>query len=132
MAELRVPGDGVPPIKAVYEQYFGPEVLVVDEVPDEWDVLTDLPLIMVSDDGGPSTWPVWAQVVIRSTIYANGKQTAKSLRRTATGVLLANVPNGMAIRKTGLGYTDGRDPDTGADLASFTVNATVRTEVITV
>ena len=127
-----MPGDGVPPIKAAYETFFGDAVLVVDEVPKDWDVATDAPLIVVTDDGGPTIWPVWSRVLIRSTVYADGKQTARKLRRTATGVLLAHVPFGMAIDKTGLGYTDGRDEDTGADMASFAVNATVRTEVITV
>lgn len=127
-----MPGDGVPPIKAVYETFFGPTVIVCDEVPDKWDVATDAPLLVVSDDSGPTLWPVWTEPLIRTTVYANGKQSAKDLRRTATGVLMANVPSGMHIAKTGIGYTDGRDPDTGADLASFTVTATVRTEVITV
>lgn len=132
MPDVLVPGDAVPPIKAVYATFFGPSVTVGDEVPKEWDVATDPPLIIVSDDTGPTLWPVWSEPLIRSTIYANGKQTAKDLRRTATGVLMANVPNGMHIAKTGIGYTEARDPDTGADLASFTVRATVRTEVITV
>ena len=130
--DIRVPGDAVPPIKAVYETYFGPTVIVADEVTEDFDVATSVPLIIVTDDGGPATWPIWADVLIRSTVYANGKQTARQLRRLATGVLMTHVPSGLFIAKTGLGYTDGRDPDTGADLASFAVNVTVRTEVITV
>lgn len=132
MPEIRVPGDAVPPIKAVYESFFGEAVIVADEVPAGWDVATAPPVIVVSDDSGPTLWPVWTEPLIRSTVYANGKQTARLLRRTATGALLAHVPSGMHIAKTGIGYTEGRDPDTGADLASFTVTATVRTEVITV
>lgn len=132
MPDVRVPGDAVPAIVAAYETFFGPAVTVGEEVPAEWDVATMPPLIIVSDDSGPTLWPVWTEPLIRSTVYANGKQTARLLRRTATGVLLAHVPFGMHIAKTGIGYTEGRDPDTGADLASFTVTATVRTEVITV
>lgn len=132
MVDVRVPGDAVPPIKAVYETFFGPSAIVADEVPAGWDVAADPPLLIVSDDSGPTLWPVWTEPLIRTTVYADGLQSARILRRKATGVLMANVPSGMHIAKTGIGYTNGRDPDTGADLASFTVTATVRTEVITV
>lgn len=132
MPDVRVPGDPCPPIKDVYAAAFGPSVRVADEVPGDWDVAAGVPLLVVNDDGGPTTWPIWSEPIVRVTAYANGKQTAKQLRARALGELMASVPSGMHVRKTGIGYTDARDPDTGADLASFTVTATVRTEVITV
>lgn len=132
MTDVRVPGDASPAVKAALAAFFGAAVRVVDEVPTGWDAAVDAPLMVVSDDGGPTIWPIWSEPLIRTTVYANGRQTAKDLRRTATGALFANVPAGMHIQRTGIGYTDARDPDTGADLASFTIGATVRTEVITV
>jgi hypothetical protein len=134
VADVRVPGDAVPPIKAVLEAWFGVRVRVVDEVPADWqpDAPGVVPLIVVHDDSGPTLWPVWTEPLIRCTVHADGLQTAKLLRREATGVVLAAQIQDMHIGKTGIGYVDGRDPDTGADLASFTVTATVRTEVITV
>lgn len=135
MTEIHVMGDAVPPIKAVFEQYMntGGLFIVADEVPEDWQAAPDAKtLITVADDGGPTLWPVWSEPLIRVTVHAYGKQTAKLWRAVALGVLMARVPSGMAIGKTGIGYTDGRDPDTGADMASFTVRATVRTQVITV
>lgn len=132
MTDVRVPGDAVPPIKAVLAAHFGERMIAADELPDDFDPAASVPVIVVSDDGGPTTWPIWTEPLIRCTVYANGKQTARLLRREAMGVLLGAVPFGMHIRKTGIGYTEARDPDTGADMASFTVNATVPTEVMTV
>ena len=136
MTTIRVPGDAVPPIQNRLRTFdWGaltpPEVR--DERPAVYDPATyGRPIITVQDDGGPSMWPVWSRVVIRCTVYANGLQTAKLYRRVATGAILAAVPSGLHVAKDGLGYTEARDPDTGADLASVTVTATVRTEVITV
>ncbi|WP_431231528.1 hypothetical protein ACQ856_18370 [Mycolicibacterium psychrotolerans] len=134
MADVRVVGDPVPPVQAFLEALHGASVRIVDEVPDDWVVDTDAPLIVVADDGGPITWPVLSDPLVRCTVYANGKQTAKQLRRVSMGALLGarDVIPGGHIRKSGVGYTDARDQDTGADMASFTVTATVRTEVITV
>lgn len=132
MATLRVPGDAIPAFKAVVAAHWGAAADVLDELPAEFDPATSTPVITVSDDGGPTTWPLWSKVVVRFTVYANGLQTAKLMRRRTTGAVLAAVPSGVHVAKDGLGYTEARDPDTGADMASFTVTATVRTEVITV
>lgn len=133
MPDVRVMGDAVPPIKARLAAFWGASVRIADEVPDDWSVDVDVPLIVVADDGGPTDWPVMSHPLVRCTVYANGKQTAKHYRRVSMGALLGSPVPGVAhIRRTGIGYTDARDPDTGADMASFTVPATVRTEVITV
>lgn len=141
MSDVRVMGDAVPPIQAaisaqaagIVSGLYGDTLRVADEVPGNWVVDTDPPLAVVQDDSGPTTWPVFTVATIRVTLYARGKQTAKELRRRTMGVLLAAVPVGLAhISHEGIGYTEARDTDTGADMASFTVAATVRTEVITV
>ena len=140
MTDIRVMGDAVPPVKArlvagaaSIVAGLAPSLRVADEVPKDWQVDVDPPLAVVSDDSGPTLWPVFTRATIRVTLFANGRQTAKELRRRALGVLLASVPDGLAhIDHEGIGYTDARDGDTGADMASFTVTAAVRTEVITV
>jgi len=136
MPDIRVPGDAVPAFKTALAAWFGARARIADTMPDPngpdpWAVEDGLPLITVADDSGPTLWPIWTEPLIRITVHANGMQTAKLLRREATGVVMAGVP-GLYIGKSGIGYVDGRDADTGADLASFTVTATVRTEVITV
>jgi hypothetical protein len=127
-------------VKAYLATHFDTAARIAEEMPDPngpdpWSHEDPAapPLITVQDDTGPTLWPVWSEPVIRITIHANGKQTAKNLRRRAMGAMLEKgaIPD-LFIAWNGIGYVDGRDPDTGADLASFTVTATVRTEVITV
>lgn len=139
MADLRIPGDAVPPMVAHLEAAFA--ILgarVAYEMPDPlgpapWHVDDGVPLIVVSDDSGATVWPIMSTPLVRITAYAKGKQTAKALRRRTMGVVMAGPVAGLAhIDKTGLGYLDTFDPNSGADMASFTVTATVRTEVITV
>lgn len=134
MPTVRVPGDPVPHVKAYLESFWGASVRIADEVPSNWVVDVDVPLIVVADDSGPTMWPVWSEPLVRCIVYANGKQTAKEFRRITMGALLGakGVIPGGHIHHSGIGYTDARDPDTGADMASFTVTATVRTEEITV
>lgn len=142
MTDIRVPGDAAAPIKARITDRaddvvadLGPTGLrVADEVPADWTVDTDPPLVVVADDAGPIMWPIWSVPRMRVTVYAFGKPLAKAIRQRLMGVLLERpVPAGLAhIAHDGIGYTDARDTETGADMASFTVEATVRTQVITV
>jgi hypothetical protein len=139
VASVRVQGDAVPAVKAVLVALFGAAVEVRDELDAGWNVLVPgtKPVIVVDDDGGPVTWPIWSRPIIRITCYANGKQTARLLRRKAMGGLMSNPPAGIYLptqspAAPGIGYTEARDQTTGADLASFTVTATVKTETVTV
>lgn len=131
-------GDAVPAVKAVLAAFFGAAVDVRDELAVGWNVQAEpTPAIVVDDDGGPVTWPIYAHTTLRVTTYAAGKQTARHLRRCAMGALMSNPPPGMYLPTQspaagGIGYTEARDPTTGADVASFTVAATVRTETVTV
>jgi hypothetical protein len=135
---VRAPGDPVPAIKTVLEAFFGAMADVRDELAADWNVLTrPKPVITVDDDGGPVTWPIYSKPIVRVTCYANGKQTARHLRRCAIGALLDSPPPGMYLpihspAAAGIGYTEARDPDTGADVASFTVTPTIKTETLTV
>jgi hypothetical protein len=132
-------GDAVPQVKAVIAALFGATVDVRDELDAGWNVLApgSKPTIVVDDDGGPVTWPIYAHTTLRITSFANGKQTARHLRRCAMGALLAARLPGVYLPKespaaAGIGYTEARDPLTGADVASFTVAATVQTQTVTV
>jgi hypothetical protein len=137
MADVRVPGDAVPPVKAKLAAHFGATMRIADEFPDPqgqepWTVDSPTPLLVVSDDSGPTMWPVWSEPLIRGTVYAKGLQTAKLLRRRAIGALFDGPVGDLYIDRNRIGYVDARDPNSGADMASFTVTATVRTEIITV
>jgi hypothetical protein len=57
------------------------------------------PTIVVDDDGGPVTWPIYAHTTLRITSFANGKQTARHLRRCAMGALLAARLPGVYLPK---------------------------------
>lgn len=138
MSTVLALGDAVPAIKAVLAAFFGAAADVRDELADDWNTLTaTVPVIVVDDDGGPVTWPIYSKPTIRVTVYANGKQTARHLRGTAMGALMANPPAGIYLptqspAAPGIGYTEARDPITGADVASFTVTPTVPTATVTV
>lgn len=137
MSDLRVLGDMVPAVKAVLETFWGAGARVADELPADWVLQTDAPVITVNDDGGPVMWPLWARPTLRVTVYAYGKQTAKQFRAKTLGELLAATIPGVylpagAPANAGIGYTEARDETTGADVASFTVTATVCTETVTV
>lgn len=133
MTAVRVLGDAIPKVKDRLGDTFGATADVADEIPAGWQALTaTVPLAVVDDDGGPVTWPVYGRPIVRVTIYANGKQTAKQIRGIALGAIMGAPIPGIALHSTGIGYTEARDNETGADLASFTVTATVPTEVITV
>lgn len=137
MSTVLALGDAVPAIKAVLAAFFGAAADVRDEIAADWNVLTaTVPVIVVDDDGGPVTWPIYSKPIIRVTAYANGKQTARQLRGKAVGVLMSNAPAGIYLPTQspgapGIGYTEARDPVTGADVASFTVTATVPTQTVT-
>ncbi len=110
---------------------FGGVVWVAAEEPSTdpaWQLLSDPPLITVHDDGGPTQWPVLRRSTIRVTAHARGLPTAKRVAARADALLHTTIPAGLAaVSRNGAGFVTARDSDTGADLASFTVTATVAT-----
>jgi hypothetical protein len=140
MTSIRALGDAIPAIKSRLADTWGTvwpapgaRVRIADEVPAGWFVVAGPPLITVTDDGGPVIWPVMGQPTIRITAYANGKQTAKHIRAVAMGAVMNTpIPGVGNLHSTGIGYTEARDDDTGADVASFTVRASVLTQVVTI
>src|SRR5690348_7580970 len=132
MTDIRALGNAIPLIKARLADTWGAAARIAEEIPAHWSVLNGGPLVVVSDDGGPVTWPVYAKPIIRVSCYANGKQTARHIRDVSMGALLNTpIPGVGNLHSTGIGYTDARDPDTGADVASFTVTSTVMTQIVT-
>lgn len=110
---------------------FGGVVLVAaEEAPTDpaWQLLSDPPMLTVHDDGGPTQWPVLRRPTIRVTAHARGLPTAKRVAARAESHLHSIIPAGLAaVSRNGAGFVTARDSDTGADLASFTVTATVAT-----
>ncbi|ALM17617.1 hypothetical protein [Mycobacteroides abscessus] len=101
----------------------------VEEVPQDWSLRIGPPLITVHDDGGPEQWPIKRDPTIRITVRARGADLADRVARRVHGYLHDNRPPGVAhiFRTGGSVFVTARDTDTGADMASFTVTAAVRT-----
>lgn len=128
------PGDPKPPVKAALLALFagdaGPRPRVAMDVPTDWDLKSGIPLVTVHDDGGPLQYPILSHHTIRVTVRANGNPLARSIANRASGNLHNHLPAGLEkVRLNGTALTEARDTDTGADLASFTVTATVRTAI---
>jgi len=107
---------------------FGGAVRVAsEEVPTNWSLRTDPPLLTVHDDGGPATYPIKRDPTIRLTARARGGPLAKQVVAYADGHVRANVgAAGLAnIRSGGSAFVVTRDTTTGADMASCTLPAAV-------
>lgn len=122
-----IPGNPAPIVKASLMTYLGSDARVVRDVPDLWKP-ADGPVVLVADDGGPLSWPIMSRIVVRITVFANGKDSARLLAGRCAGHLHDNTPSGLAnISRSGTSILEARDPQTGADMASFLITATVRT-----
>jgi hypothetical protein len=123
------PGDPAPLVKAALITYLGSGARVVRDVPNTYDQAA-APLVLVADDGGPMDWPIFSQNTIRVTVFAKGLSAARALAGRCLGFLHENPLEGIHIhrRRGSTALVEARDPKTGADMASFTVTATVRTQ----
>lgn len=140
---MREHADPIPMVTAALRGFFaepantalfgGVVRVVAEDHPDPndespWSLLSDPPLLIVHDDGGPTQWPVLRRPTIRITAYGRGKPTAKRVTARADGHLHDNLPPGLAyLSRNGSGFVLARDKDTGADMASFTTTAVVAT-----
>lgn len=124
---MRIPGSPAPLVKADLVAFLTTTARVVRDVPDKWTP-TDGPLVLVADDGGPLDWPIMSRNTVRITVFAEGKDPARTIALRCAGHLHDNVPAGIAhISRSGTSILEARDPQTGADMASFLVTAAVRT-----
>lgn len=122
----RVAADVLPAIREWLDaQLAGADVDM--SVPEDWTV-SDGPLLIVADDGGPVTWPIKSQHTIRCTGWAAGRSKARQITAAALGLLGDGRPDGVAHASPNMGgIIDARDPRTGAYLASGLVIIQART-----
>jgi hypothetical protein len=115
--------------------------LLADEIPEpriathkwplDWSLDDGRPLVLIADDGGGVDWPVKSDHTIRITVGSDDVPTSRRIARKCLGRILAIVPEGLAaIRKNGTALTEAQHTQTGADIASGTVTAVIRTEII--
>lgn len=122
----RVLVDLLEPLLAIAE----PTATVGVGVPRGWTV-TSSPHVQISWDGTPrEDWPIAAYCTVRVVVHAASTTEAKRIAREVHG-LLADHDGYAPISRidTLTGVFPATDSDTGAELASFTVRATVRTAV---
>lgn len=98
-------------------------------VPGDWRKDVSVPHLQVAWDATTLDHPVLAHATIRVTAWHHQPTAAKALADTAMGRVLAHVGHGLirAVRPL-TGLLPAYDHDTRAELASFTVRATVRAQ----
>lgn len=121
------PGSPAPLVKNALVSFLGVRARVVRDVPNTWKP-ADGAIVLVADDGGPLQWPVLSKNIVRITVLGNGMDPVRELAEDCMGHIFEDIPTGLShIKRDGTTILEARDPKTGADMASFTVTATVRT-----
>lgn len=131
----RVPQTPGPYVRAALRTFLATQPLpdgvtafqVASSVPKDWSVDSGVVLIVVADDGGPVDWPVKSSHTVRLVVRAKGEPLADPIASVCAGHILDTLPEGLAYMSKRATFTKARDTKTGADMASFTVTATVRT-----
>ncbi|WP_336793014.1 hypothetical protein [Gordonia malaquae] len=127
---IRQPADPAQTIKdwlAVELPKIWPQVRVVLELPDDWELGAD-PVLVVADDAGPVVWPILTAHTIRIYSMTTGRDT--EYVRRALGLLLSQKVPGIASILPGTSVIEARDKRTRGDLASATVRVRARTVVV--
>lgn len=108
-----------------------PTATVTVGVPTDWTPASP-PHLEVAWDGTPNmTHPVVAHATIRVVVRAKLTTDAKRIAALAQGLLLAHDgSDGISVIRPLTGILPARDPLTEAELASFTVRASVRSTPI--
>lgn len=128
-----------PDVEALVQDYLAAEMATVEPavevsvgVPAGWKKGSPTH-VQVASDGIPRLeHPVLAHATVRLVARASSTGEAKRIAGIALGLLAAH-PGGGGIASTApfTGPLPGRDPDTGAELASATARVTVRSVPIT-
>lgn len=131
----RVQGEPVDAVKASLAALLADEDpvprIATHKWPKDWTLDERRPLVLVADDSGPVDWPVKSSHTIRITVGSDDVPTSRRIARRCLGHILDNLPEGLAhIRGNGTALTEAQHSQTGADLASGTVTAVIRTEDI--
>lgn len=129
------PQDAVKPIKTFLIGQFATAgapfdtVRVAQNLQPDW-TSAGAPQLVVSDDGGPTEWPVVTNPTIRVTVYSGGRDLSRQIAARAVGLLLCTPIPGIAQILPGVSIFDTRDRALGAEVASFTVRTRVRTVAV--
>lgn len=108
-----------------------PDVSVGVGIPTDWTVEHD-PHLQVSCDGTPTLdHPIVAHSTVRIVAWAATTSRAKELANLAHGLIVAHdgAPPVAGV-STLTGLLPARDPETRAELASFTVRISIRSTPI--
>lgn len=96
-------------------------------VPDDWTATSPSHLQIGWDGTVVRAHRLTARALIRVTAWASSTSTAKALALDAEARLCAHDGAGViSMIRSATGVLPARDPDTGAELATFTVSMTVR------
>lgn len=131
----RVQGEPVDAVRAALATHLAGEDplprIATHKWPKDWSLDDGRPLVLIADDGGPVDWPVKSDHTIRITVGWDDIPQVRRIARKCLGHILDSVPAGLAaVRKNGTALTEAQHSQTGADLASGTVTAVIRTEII--
>lgn len=85
------------------------------------------PAVVVFDDSGPLDWPVSSNHQIRVTVWSNSRTRSRAIAKQCLGWLLCMKVPGITHISPGSNLIDDLDPQNLGTMASFTVNAKVRT-----
>jgi hypothetical protein len=101
-------------------------------VPSTWLPKTSAPFVQVASDGTSSNdFPIKAEFTMRITAWAKTPTIAKALASLCEGLLLSFEGSRKMPRVLpGTSVIGTRDPDSKAELASITVQATFRYQVL--
>lgn len=98
-------------------------------VPDDWSPDGSDPFVKVSTDGTPLMgWPIVGWPTVRVVVFSAHPGVSDDIARLVQGCLCAHQGgDGITHYAPLSGPLGDRDPASGAELAAFTVRATVRT-----
>lgn len=99
-------------------------------LPEDWASYDGPPLLVVFDDGGASEWPVSDRATLRVTAWSNSLTKSREIAAFALGVTLTHRVEGLSQILPGTRVIDARDPENGAEMASYTVRARARTTIV--
>ena len=130
----RVQGDPVPQVKAALVAFLSGDNLLpriaTRKWPKNWSLADKTPLVLIADDGGDVDWPVKSDHTIRITVGSDDVEVSSQIARRCLGHILDNLPEGLAkVRPSGTALIVTQHKETGADLASGTVEVVIRTEI---
>ena len=112
-----------------------PDVTVAVGVPEDWGHDSDTH-IEVAFDGTPTIRAAFGGVLmsadgtLRIVVRAQTTAEAKRIALLCQGLLIGSTGHGITAIRPGVGVQPARDPQTNAELAGFTVLATVRAQLI--